>query len=239
MKIFDSLIGRHESKKIGLKCLEGKKFENFSFGELQERSSAIGSHLPRGQHRFGVFQVPGVSFLSTCTAIWKTGGVPIPLFTSLGTAAIETRMKEAGAKAIITDAESAHHLEGVKNCNILVTEELLIKGGEFSHRTPWSYSSNRELMALLFTSGTTGTPKACPVPPRALQSFQVYMEDGIDLRPNDNYLSFASPAWAYGFYYNLIGPLLLGHAPFYLQGKFDAKNTLSCLKGDFLFFPKI
>ena len=62
------------------------------------------------------------------------------------------------------------------------------------------------------TSGTTGLPKGVPVPMRALLAFAAYMRDAVDLRAGDTFWNIADPGWAYGLYYAITGPLVLGQA---------------------------
>jgi acetyl-CoA synthetase len=60
-------------------------------------------------------------------------------------------------------------------------------------------------LLLLFTSGTTGSPKAVPEPVKALASFVAYMENALDVREDDVYWNAADPGWAYGLYYGILG----------------------------------
>ncbi|WP_163454899.1 AMP-binding protein, partial [Escherichia coli] len=69
-----------------------------------------------------------------------------------------------------------------------------------------------DLFLMMSTSGTTGLPKGVPVPLRALVSFSAYMREAVDLRAEDRFWNIADPGWAYGLYYAVTGPLMLGHA---------------------------
>ncbi len=74
---------------------------------------------------------------------------------------------------------------------------------------------------MLFTSGTTGEPKGVTLPLTALRAFRVYMQYGIGLRPSDSFWNIADPGWAYGLYYAVIGPLLLGQATTFQEALFS------------------
>ena len=80
---------------------------------------------------------------------------------------------------------------------------------------------------MMSTSGTTGLPKGVPVPLKALLSFYVYMRDAIGLRPDDKFWNIADPGWAYGLYYAVTGPLLLGNATTFYDGAFTVGEHLS------------
>jgi len=80
-------------------------------------------------------------------------------------------------------------------------------------------------LMMMFTSGTTGLPKGVLVPIKALMNFWVYMADAIDLRPDDKYWNIADPGWAYGLYYAVTGPLLLGHAITLYDGPFTVESA--------------
>jgi acetyl-CoA synthetase len=81
----------------------------------------------------------------------------------------------------------------------------------------------------IYTSGTTGNPKGVVLPTVALASIQAYMEFGFDVRPDDVYWCAADPGWAYGLYYAIIGPLLLGAPSLLLNSGFSAELTWSVL----------
>jgi acetyl-CoA synthetase len=84
-------------------------------------------------------------------------------------------------------------------------------------------------MILIYTSGTTGQPKGVEVPVRALASFAAYLRFGLDLRDDDVYWNIADPGWAYGLYYALLAPLLLGQATLFVNARFDAEATWRAL----------
>jgi acetyl-CoA synthetase len=81
----------------------------------------------------------------------------------------------------------------------------------------------------IFTSGTTGRPKAVRYPLRALLWTAVYMRDAIDLQTTDRFWNIADPGWAYGMLYTVVGPLLLGHATTMYEGAFTAESTVKVI----------
>ncbi len=83
---------------------------------------------------------------------------------------------------------------------------------------------------LLFTSGTVGLAKGVAVPLKALLSMMAYMRYGIGLRADDAYWNVADPGWAYGLYYGVVGPLLLGHATTFYDGPFTVESTYHMLE---------
>ncbi|RVD46104.1 AMP-binding protein, partial [Mesorhizobium sp. M8A.F.Ca.ET.023.02.2.1] len=88
----------------------------------------------------------------------------------------------------------------------------------------------RDLFMMMSTSGTTGLPKGVPVPLSALLAFGAYMRDAIGLRPDDIFWNIADPGWAYGLYYAITGPLLLGIATTFNEGAFTAKSTYDVIE---------
>ncbi len=88
---------------------------------------------------------------------------------------------------------------------------------------------SEDAFLLLFTSGTVGLAKGVAVPLKALLSMMAYMLYGIGLQEQDAYWNVADPGWAYGLYYAVIGPLLLGHTTTFYDGPFSAAITYHML----------
>jgi len=82
---------------------------------------------------------------------------------------------------------------------------------------------------VIFTSGTTGSPKGVRWSLNHLLPIATYMRDAIGLRPEDRYWNVADPGWAYGMAYAIIGPLLLGHATTFHEAGFTVDGMMRAL----------
>ena len=175
---------------------------------------------------------------------WRAGAVYQPLFTAFGPKAIEHRLKTSSARLVVTDPANRAKLDEVPNAPpIAVTtpadggasprpgdldfaKELAAASSDFAP----VLRKGDDLFLLMSTSGTTGLPKGVPVPLKALIAFRLYMTYAIDLRPDDRFWNIADPGWAYGLYYAVTGPLLLGHATTFYDGPFTAESTYRIIK---------
>src|SRR3546814_17082823 len=83
---------------------------------------------------------------------------------------------------------------------------------------------------MLFTSGTTGTPKGLYVPIHMLRAIWGYMRYGHDLCQGDRYWNLADPGWAYGLYYGIIGPLLHGQAATLSEAAFSGERSSGVIR---------
>jgi acetyl-CoA synthetase len=81
----------------------------------------------------------------------------------------------------------------------------------------------------VYTSGTTGRPKAVVVPVKALAAFQAYGEFALNLRHDDVFWNAADPGWAYGLYFGILSTLTTGVPSVLLQGGFSAESTYAVL----------
>ncbi|NKQ11406.1 AMP-binding protein [Pseudomonas sp. SST3] len=168
--------------------------------------------------------------LVTILGAWRLGAIYQPLFTAFGPKAVEHRIKESGAKMVVTDAVNSEKLDAIE----AAPRRLVVGDGVEDFWTQVNRQSSEFEPVLLngeapflamFTSGTTGPAKQLHVPLKAIVAFVTYMRDAVDLRPEDNFWNIADPGWAYGLYYAVTGPLAMGHSTLFYEGGFTVEST--------------
>jgi acetyl-CoA synthetase len=220
--------------------------EMVTFAELRDQSSRFANMLrARGIGKGDVIggllpRIPELFVVAL--GAWRLGAIYQPLFTAFGPAAIESRVTSASgsqAKLIVTDTANRPKLDEVANCPpVLVLDRGHPNPGEFAAEltaqspdcSPAMLRGD-ETFVVLFTSGTTGSPKGVRWTLNHLLSIATYMRDGIGLQPEDHYWNVADPGWAYGMAYAVIGPLLLGHATTFHEAGFTVDGMLRVLTG--------
>jgi acetyl-CoA synthetase len=167
--------------------------------------------------------------------------VHVPLFTAFGPQAIALRTGDSAARVVVTDATNRAKLAGM-DLRVVAVEGRAGAPADGGDLPFWSSLLAADPLAevvavgaddpfiLIYTSGTTGQPKGVAVPVRALTSFAVYMRLGLDVRDDDVYWNMADPGWAYGLYYALVGPLLLGVPTLFFNAPFTVDGTLRVLR---------
>ena len=225
--------------------LQGRH-EAFSFEQMRSLSARMANFLVRQGVRPGDV-VAGMlprtpEILATILGAWRAGAVYQPLFTAFGPKAIEHRLKMSQARLVVTNAANRAKLDGIEGCPIVMTA---LKPGEVPRDEDFDFHctlasqfdvfepvlrKGTDLFMMMSTSGTTGSPKGVPVPLRAMLAFSAYMRHAIDLRPEDRFWNIADPGWAYGLYYAITGPLLLGHATTFYEGGFTVGGTYDTIE---------
>jgi len=245
------LCDRHltapDSNAIRYEDDEGTQLSK-SFRELHELSSRLAGFLgsqgvQQGDRVAGLLP-KGIELVVTTLAVWRLGGVYVPLFTAFGPQGIAYRTDMSRTKVLITDDANRSKLEELspasRNRMQIVTvssrRQPDLAGGEHSFWSSLEKASpivestpvrGEDPLILIFTSGTTGNPKGVPVPIKGLASFEAYMRFGLDVRKEDVYWNMADPGWAYGLYYNLVGPLLLGKPILFYNASFTPEKAYS------------
>ena len=234
------------ANRVALRCLSPDEvLREYTFEDLRELSARAANVLAAQGIRPGDV-IAGllprtVELVATVLGAWRLGAVYQPLFTAFGPKAIEHRLKTSGAKLVVTNTAQRPKLDEVEDCPPVA---LIRKGdekgdeglpeGDIDFRAalqaaPTDFDPvmrrGEDLFMMMSTSGTTGLPKGVPVPLRALLAFGAYMRDAIDLRESDVFWNIADPGWAYGLYYALTGPLLLGQPTIFHEGGFNAETT--------------
>ncbi|WP_151753593.1 AMP-binding protein [Acinetobacter soli] len=220
---------------------DGRK-EQYSFRELKKYSTQFASFLKSQGVRKGD-RVSGLlprtpELIITILATWRIGAVYQPLFTAFGPKAIEHRIQLAQSKLVITDLANREKLSEINNCPSIVTVQAELHTQNYPQDFDFWRELNRQTetvelemlsindpFLLMLTSGTTGPAKPLKVPLKALIAFGDYMKNAIGLNQDDIFWNIADPGWAYGLYYAITGPLLLGHSTLFYEGGFNAESV--------------
>ncbi|QIB66812.1 AMP-binding protein [Kineobactrum salinum] len=219
---------------------------DYTFEELKVRSEQFSDVLRKqgvgsGDRVAGLLpRIP--ELVITIIAVWRIGAVYQPLFTAFGPKAIEHRVTTSSAKVIVTDLVNRPKLESAGLSATIVTairEGETLPAGDvaFNQKVDLSSSNTKpvgrnldDAFLMMFTSGTTGLPKPLYVSVKALVPFANYMRDAIGLRDDDRFWNLADPGWAYGLYYAVTGPLLLGCATLLYDGPFSVDSAINVIK---------
>jgi len=238
-------IDRHPPHRIALEWESARGArKNFTFGQIRALSARFANVLAANGVRPGdvvAGMLPRIpELLVTIMGTWRAGAIYQPLFTALGPKAIEHRLALAGAKFVVTDAANRPKLDEVPgHPPVAVVTDVRTASGDFDFAAELDKASDEfepvrrpgtEIFMMMSTSGTTGLPKGVPVPLNALPSILAYMRDAVDLRPDDHFWNIADPGWAYGLYYAVTGPLLLGHATTFYDGPFTPESTYRLIR---------
>ncbi|PLT32098.1 AMP-binding protein [Bacillus sp. V5-8f] len=250
------LCDRHDQDKVALRYenVTGEK-RAYTYRQLHELSRKFASVLQdlgvEKGHRVAILLPKGPEILISVLAVWRLGAVHVPLFTAFGPKAISHRVENSGACVVITDSVNRKKLNGTtketeavdtSKIRVITIPSLSNERIDSSDIEFWSAIeqampilentevTGEDLFILLYTSGTTGYPKGVEVPIRALAAFEGYMRFGLDLRKEDIYWNIADPGWAYGLYYGVVGPLLLGQTFIMVNAPFSVEEAYRFLE---------
>lgn len=157
------LIARAQSHKsaVALRSAE----ESWAYSDLLDRSASIAAVLL--EHRTDLkeariaFLIPaGLDYVTTQWAIWRAGGVAVPLSLSATEPELEYTLSDSQCCCVvIPDSRTAGSVKSLcerLRVRLLVLEELAGSGAGL-HPLPEVQSERRAM--ILYTSGTTSRPK--------------------------------------------------------------------------------
>ena len=236
--------GRGEVLALIHEDMQGK-VRRLSYAELEAESARLaGWFAERGLgvgDRIACMLPRSPELLITVLATWRIGAVYQPLFTAFGPDAVDYRLGRASTRLVITDHANRAKFDGLEQC-----PPVLAVGGPSAayaddfdwhvalscspiETTPPRLAPGAPFLQM-FTSGTVGKPKGVAVPLSGMPAFALYMELAIDLRQSDRFWNMADPGWAYGLYYAIAGPLLLGVTTHFCEAGFTAEGALEFMR---------
>ena len=210
-----------EPDRTAIIDLSAGERRDVSFRELKENSNQLANLLVsldiKERDRIGVYRTQSVWTAASHIAVWKMGGISIPLFVLFGEEALVSRLKDSGAKAVLTDVDGALRLEELRadlpDLQHVIVPELLannVQSVDFELAR-----TNAEMPGIIiYTSGTTGAPKGALHAHRVLRGHLPGVEMSHDLLPQEGDVLWTPADWAWiGGLLDVLMPALFHGVP--------------------------
>ncbi|MCA1299917.1 acyl-CoA synthetase [Stappia indica] len=225
--------------------------EIVSFDGLRRLSNRIArllraSGVTRGD-RVAILLPQAVETAATHIAAFKLGAISLPLFLLFGEEALSYRLRDSGARAVVTDAAGAAKLAAIRPGLPDLAEVFTIDGAHPGTRDlhaeasglPDSFepvkTSAEDPAILIYTSGTTGQPKGALHAHRVLLGHLPGVEMSHDFfpRPGDRIWTPADWAWIGGLL-DVLMPALHHGVPVVARrfGKFTAEAAFELIASE-------
>jgi len=191
--------------------------ERINFDALKSATNRLANALrhhgiARGD-RVGVLlpQVPEAAIAHL--AIYKLGGIAVPLFQLFGEQALEYRLRDSDAAALVTDATGLAKLTAIRTrlpaLRLVLSADGVGEGGALDLQAEMARASDDftpvdtapdDPALIIYTSGTTGAPKGALHAHRTLLGHLPGVEMAQELfpKPGDLYWTPADWAWIGG-----------------------------------------
>ena len=229
----------------------GPEVERHTFRELKRRSNRLANALAaRGVNRgdrIGILLPQAPETALAHIAAYKLGAIAVPLFTLFGPDALEFRLSDSGAKALITNGDGIEKLAEIRGR--LPALELVLSidgpgGGALDFHadleaardtfTPVDTAADDPAL-IIYTSGTTGPPKGALHGHRTLLGHLPGVELPQAFFPQDGDLFWTPADWAWiGGLIDVLLPSLHHGVPVlaHRMAKFDPEEAFR-LMADF------
>jgi acetyl-CoA synthetase len=189
-----------------------------TFCELQALSNQVCNLLRAlsvsNQDRVGILLPQSLETAYTHIAIYKVGAIAVPLSNLFGTDALEYRLHNCTAKAVITNRDGAEKLSSIRHKlpdlkHILVTDgsgdgyiDFHLELARQDQRFDPVRTRADDPSLIIYTSGTTGPPKGALHAHRVLLGHLpgVEMSHNFLPQPGDRFWTPADWAWIGGLY---------------------------------------
>ncbi len=234
----------------------GGRDEKYTFLDLKNESSRFGNVLKKygikKGDRVAVFLPRTPELYISILGIHRIGAIPVPLFEAFMEQAVEERLLDSEAAAIVTTPglqsripfAKLPHLTHVFLLNDNSGDTHLITGFDklgVCHRNFRVHDYREEVKAassklnpvwlsvddglvIHYTSGSTGKSKGVLHRQYAMVGHYQTSKWALDLRDEDIYWCTADPGWVTGTSYGIYGPWTLGISSVVLGGRFAAER---------------
>lgn len=228
--------------KIALYYQDESRKEKYTFKEMMEQSNKAANviknfgNVGKGDRVF-IFMPRSPELYFSLLGTIKLGAIAGPLFEAFMEGAVRDRLKDSGAKLLITTPEL---LNRVPVDDLPKLEHIFLVGDDVDENSEYIDFNNKMKAAskkidiewvdrtdgliLHYTSGSTGKPKGVlHVHNAMIQQYQT-AKWILDLKDDDVYWCTADPGWVTGTSYGVFGPWLTGTSNVVIGGRFNPDN---------------
>jgi acetyl-CoA synthetase len=189
----------------------------YTFGELKKKSNRLANALQakglKAGDRLGILLPQRPETALAHLAIYKLGGIAVPLFTLFGMDALEYRLADSEAKAVVTDGANLPKLMEIRPRLPHLEQVFVVDGAappesidfwdalnQGSDRFSAAPTRGEDPALIIYTSGTTGPPKGALHAHRSLLGHLpgVALPHNFFPQPGDCFWTPADWAWIGG-----------------------------------------
>src|SRR5918912_4013191 len=236
------VLDKHEPGRLAMLWEDWQGNERqLTFGDmpsLTNRAAHVlrGAGVARGD-RVAVMLPPLPESAATFLAAYKLGAILLSLSILYGDEAITHRLRDSGAKVVVTDAENRSRIDRLRD-ELPDLERVLVVGEDYdralaaaSDRFETLDTSPDDPAQLYYSSGTTGLAKGILHAHRYLLAHNEF-ELSHDLREGERFHSTGEWAWIAGIVPGILAPWRFGVpiVVFARRGGYDPAQTLYVLE---------
>jgi acetyl-CoA synthetase len=248
MDVCDKWAGGEERTALITQDEKGQ-VERYTFQDLKRLSNRFANGLrahgiERGD-RVGILLPQSLEAALSHIAIYKIGGIALPLFTLFGVEALEYRLQNSEAKGLVTDESNLQKILDIRK-NLPHLKTIILTGGgkregfqdfrELVERGSSDLEPVRtradEPAFISYTSGTTGPPKGTLHAHRVLLGHMPGIEFSHNFFPKEDDLFWTPADWAWmGGFMDVLMPSLQHGVPVVAHRfkKFDPEEAFHLL----------
>jgi acetyl-CoA synthetase len=211
--VCDKWAERQPERLAIIEAREDGTDRHVTFRDLRALSNQTANllvrHGIRPGDRIGILLPQAAETAYGHIAAYKLGAIAIPLFTLFGVEALAYRLGDAGARAVITDADGVAKLAAIRTQLAELEAVFCIDGevpgavdfhaGRAGQRDTFDPIRSRadDPALIIYTSGTTGPPKGALHAHRVLLGHLPGVEMSHDVFPRDGDRIWTPADWAW------------------------------------------
>lgn len=235
--LFTDAKGEKEQYSFGELKTQTDKFANVLVSQDVQKGDRVFLFLPAIPERYVAF-----------FGILKMGAVVGTLFSAFQEMALLDRLKDSGAKMVVTNATLYPRIESIWKDLPDLKKVIIVERGSDGH--PQSekivyyneqmqqaadsfdtvHMQKDEYSYMLYTSGTTGKPKGVMHAHGDILQAMATTKYVLDLHDNDIYWCTADLGWVTGVVYAALGPWGLGVTQVLSEGRFTPEGWYTILQ---------